>query len=268
MIPEQKSKPLQPPWKLQDVNPAAKLGAMFGVTIILLCVIPPAAVGLISSLVMPLADKEALSGLLAKPSTLLFTIIFGLLVPLLVLGLCVFGLRKLWRYASAPKDFKIMAVAANTAGQPFEVRFAHLMSFTSRSFNGKGFCRFDEEKITLDGTSWPSPAFQLGVIVVVTVLPLVIFGFGLGLIPALILAYFLGKKQMSQEVHYKDILDLSVKGRTVTITFSGESPNKVKFTTASADGERLYRELYSRYPKAVTEWSSWLRPALDPSLSV
>lgn len=238
------------PWNKKGVTPAVKIVAVLGI-LTLLCVAFYAVIPLITTLIMAISEP----GLMAEPKTL----VFSLLIPLGVLGLCVFGLRKIRGYAYAPGDFKPKAspTASNLPGQPFEVRFAKML--ISRSFSGTGTVKFDEEHMVLDGTLPPNIGLQLGIIVVVTVVPLVLFGFGLGIIPALILASLIGKEKTSRRVLYRDILDLSVKERIVSASCSGEGPNKFKFRVASFDGERLYRELYHHYPEAVAEWHDKLR---------
>ena len=239
---------LTPPWKQQDVKPFIKLAAMFGVTVFL-CIGIQTVVIFVTGLIS-LGTPE----LWTKPGSILSALFFILLIPLAVLGLCGFALKKIWRYAAAPRDFKVSSIAPENLGQSFEVKFSHLLSFTSRSLNEKGFCRFEPEQMVLEGTLWPTLAYQLGIVVIVTAVPLVLFGIGLGLIPALILAVWLGKKQVVLQIPYAKLQTLSIKGRTISISMPEKEPNKAKFTAAMADGERLYRELFTHSPQAVTEW--------------
>jgi hypothetical protein len=254
MTSEQANDEYSYPWNKKGVIPVVKIIAVLGI-LTLLCVAFYAVVSLITGLIGAISEP----GFMAEPETLFRTLFFSLLLPLGVFGLCVFGLRKIRGYAYAPGDFKpkTAPVAPNLLGRQFEVRFAKTL--ISRSFFGTGTVKFDEEQMVLDGTLQPSIGLQLGIIVVVTVVPLVLFGFGLGIIPALILAALIGKKETSRRVSYRDILDLSIKGRVVSISCSGEVPNKFKFRVASSDGERLYRELYHHHPKAVAEWHDKLQ---------
>jgi hypothetical protein len=200
-----------------------------------------------------------LSLALAAPQQALVSV----LLPAALLGGCLFGLVKLWPYLAAPTRFhpKSNGIAPTAPGQAFEVKFAR--PGFSQSFNGDGSILFEAEHLSADGTLEPSIALQLGVIFVVTIIPLVLFGWGLGLIPALLLAYWIGRKKLSHRVPYTDIHDLSVKGRTVTLACSGEAPNRLKFRVAEPDGERLYRELVRHYPTAVSEWTSQLETFLQ-----
>jgi hypothetical protein len=171
-----------------------------------------------------------------------------------VLAVSVFGLIKLYSYVSAPNRFtpSYGQIAPTLAGQPFEVRFQRPR--WSRSFRGKGTLRFEPEQLVLDGTLEPSALFQLGIVVVVTLAPLLVFGVGLGLLPALLLAFLLGKKKRSRTAPYASISDLMVRGCRTSFTSPGDAPNKVALYVSQVDGERLYRELAQRFPAALGGW--------------
>jgi hypothetical protein len=157
-------------------------------------------------------------------------------------------------HVSAPNRFtpSYGQVAPTLAGQPFEVRFQRPR--WSRSFRGKGMLRFEADQLVLDGTLEPSALFQIGIVVVVTLVPLLAFGVGLGLLPALLLAFLLGKKKQSRTVLYSSVSDLVVRGCRATFTTPGDAPNKVALYVAQQDGERLYRELAQRFPAALGGW--------------
>ena len=53
-------------------------------------------------------------------------------------------------------------------------------------------------------------------------------------------------------VQNQDMLDISVRGRTIEIIQCGEKPD-IELRFAAADGERLYRELGLHYPSAVSK---------------
>jgi hypothetical protein len=180
-------------------------------------------------------------------------------LPLLIaLGVCaasIFGVVKLYPLVSAPNRFtpSYGQVPAMFTGQPFEVRF--IRPRFSRSFRGKGTLRFEPGQLVIDGTLEPSALFQFGVLAVVTLVPLLVFGFGLGFIPALLLAFWIGKKKLSRAVPYAEIRDLAVKGCRVSFSCAGDKPNKVALYVSQMDGERLYRELSPRFPTAMGGWS-------------
>jgi hypothetical protein len=171
-----------------------------------------------------------------------------------VLAVSLFGVIKLYPYVSAPNRFtpSYGQVAPTLAGQLFEVRFQRPR--WSRSFRGKGTLRFEADQLVIDGTLEPSGWFQIGIVVVVTLVPLLAFGVGLGILPALLLAFLLGKKKRSRTVPYASINDLVVRGCRATFTNPGDTPNKVALYVAQQDGERLYRELAQRFPAALGSW--------------
>ena len=243
------------PWHEKGVTPLVKMLAILGI-LVLFCAAFSAISTLMTTLLAVMTEPQGLS-----PGPLLNALLF-LLIPLVVLGLVIFGLKKIWPYAFAPGDFKLKGspVAADALSQGFEVRFSE--RFPARTFRGKGGVRFEAEQLVLDGALPPSLGLQLGIIAVVTLVPLLLFGVGLGIIPAFILAGLIGKKETSRHVLYGDTRELSVKGRVVSFSCPGEAPNKFKFRVASADSERLYRELYQHCPQAVAEWGDQLRRTL------
>jgi hypothetical protein len=180
---------------------------------------------------------------------------FPFILLLVIVAVSAFGIVKLYPYVSSPSRFKPSygQVMPEVLGQPFENRYRQ--RGLSRSFRGKGSVRFEADQLVLDGTLAPSALFQLGVVVVVTLLPLLLFGVGLGLIPALLIAFLLGKKKLTRAVPYGDVRDLTVKGCQASFSCAGAAPNKVAFYVAEQDGERLYRELAQRFPEALGGWT-------------
>jgi hypothetical protein len=179
---------------------------------------------------------------------------FPFLLLIVIVAVSAFGIVKLYPYVSSPSRFKPTydQVMPDTLGQPFENRYSQ--RGLSRSFRGKGTVRFEAEQLVLDGTLAPSALFQLGVVVVVTLLPLLLLGIGLGLIPALLIAFLLGKKKVVRAVPYGAMRDLTLKGCQVSFSCTGAAPNKVAFYVAEQDGERLYRELAQRFPTVLGGW--------------
>ena len=74
---------------------------------------------------------------------------------------------------------------------------------------------------------------------VVTLVPLLAFGVGLGLLPALLLAFLLGKKKQSRTVLYSSVSDLVVRGCRATFTTPGDAPNKVARPVTSRSGRLM-----------------------------
>ena len=180
---------------------------------------------------------------------------FPLLLALAVFVISLYGAIRLYPLVAAPTRFKPSygQLDPNFMGQPFEVRFQQ--PILARAFRGKGTLRFESNQMVFDGTLAPSALFQLGVVVVFTIVPLLVFRVGLGLLPALLIAYLLGKKKLSRVVPYADVRELTVKGCHVTFSCQGEKPNKIAFATSQMDGERLYREMAQRFPAALGGWT-------------
>jgi hypothetical protein len=164
-----------------------------------------------------------------------------------VLGVSLFGLIKLYPYVSAPTSFQPAygAVPAEAAGHVFEAKYRR--RGWGRSLSGKGAVRFDQA-LHIEGYLTPSPLFQSGIILLVTIIPLVVLGIGLGFIPALIIAYYAGRKQISQAIPYTDMRELMVKGCRVSFRRPGGLPGNIAFYIAASDGERLYHELQEHFP--------------------
>lgn len=168
-----------------------------------------------------------------------------------VFAVSLFGLIKLFPLVSAPTSFKPSygAIAADIAGHPFDVKYQR--GGWGRSMSNKGTVRFDADGLLVEGYLTPSPLFQIGVVLIVTLIPLVVFGIGLGLLPALIIAYYAGRKKIAQPIAYAAVRDLTVKGCKVTLNNPGAQPGKLAFYVAMSDGERLYRELQGRFPASL-----------------
>ena len=235
-----------PPWQERQLGYWPKLLALIGFALL-------TATALISGITwMLIVPAMVING--PGPRDTIGEMLTVGLVLTGVLAVSVFGIIKLYPYVSAPNRFTpgYGQLPPTAAGQPFEVRF--LRPRLSRSFRGKGTLRFEADQLILDGTLMPSALFQIGVLVVVTLVPMLLFGIGLGLLPALLLAFLLGKKQRSRVVPNASIGDLVVRGCRVSFSAPGEAPNKVVLYVSQQDGERLYRELAQRFPAALGGW--------------
>lgn len=170
-------------------------------------------------------------------------------------GFIVFGAAAaaLWPLASAPAHFtpSYSAVPATVTGHPFEVRYQR--AGWGRTMSGKGTVRFDADGLAVAGYVTPSPLLQIIVVIVFTVVPLVLFSVGLGLIPALLFAHYLGRKHLVTTLPYHQLGDPAVQGCRVNVAGPG-TPQKMSFVVADVDGERLYRELLPRFPGALGGW--------------
>jgi hypothetical protein len=171
-------------------------------------------------------------------------------------GLLVFGgaTALLWPLVTAQMSFSpsYAAVPATTIKHPFEARFRR--AIWARSVSGTGTISFESTGLTVSGYLTPSRLLQLVVLIVFTVVPLLVFGVGLGLIPALLLAHYLGRKRIVTTLPYEQLREVTVRGCRVCVKASG-TPEQISFAVASVDGERLYRELLPHVPAALKGWS-------------
>ena len=235
-----------PPWQERQLGYGLKLLVMFGFALLTM-----------TALISGITWLGVVPGMLINGPGPRDTIGEMLTVGLVlsgVLAVSVFGIVKLYPYVSAPNRFtpSYGQLPPTASGQPFEVRFQRPRF--SRTFRGKGTLRFEPDQLVIDGTLEPSGLFQLTIVLLVTLVPLLVFRVGLGLIPALLLAFLLGKKKRSRAVPYASMSDLAVRGCRVTFNAPGEIPNKVALYVAQQDGERLYRELAQRFPATLGGW--------------
>jgi hypothetical protein len=233
-----------PPWKDKEVGYGAKLGLLFVCALLLIIL-------LVSLLVVLGVSGELATGRTAPQNVTSNLIAVGVAAALLVGSLV--GLIVLWPYTRAATRFtpSYGAIAPTSIGHPFEVKFQRYL--WGRSMRGSGTVQFDADSMALAGHLEPNALFQFGVVLLITFLPLFLFGFGLGIIPALIIAYYVGRKNITRTIPYGDLRDLQVKGGRATFQCAG-TPKQISFVVAQVDGERLYRELLTRFPGALGGW--------------
>lgn len=99
----------------------------------------------------------------------------------------------------------------------------------------------------VDGWLAPSALLQISIALMVTLVPLVLCGAALGIIPALVLASYVGRKALSLTLPYSSLLNLQLQNGCLSFRLALPPPGKVRFSVASSDAERLYREI-ERHP--------------------
>jgi hypothetical protein len=228
----------QIPWQTNEASGLKKFGAWIGFTFLLFFLFVSIPLGL--SVILGInPERPFMSGVIAM----------GLSIG------AIYAMVKLLPILRTPGNFKpeVHIYDAHSLGQTFEVRH-------SKVFARDGQVTFTESKIELSGQVNASIWLQLGVVVVVTIIPLIIFKVGLGLIPALFIASRIGKHDELYLFGYDAIAEMQLQGRTVTIRISPpDKPGRFKFTVANHDGERLYREIYAKYLHAVEQWQNYLQ---------
>jgi hypothetical protein len=237
----------KPPWLERQLPYGLKLLVTFGAALLLI-------VALASGITWLALIPSALINGPGPRDTIGSMVTMGLVITGLVV-VSVGGLIALWPLASAPTSFKPSygAVPATAAGLPFEVRYRR--AGWGRMLSAKGTLRFDADSLQVAGMLTPSPVFQIGVLLVLTVLPIILLQVGLGIIPALAIAYYVGRKRVELALPYHDISDVTVKGCLLRLRTPG-TPRQIALYVSATDGERLYRELEARYPAALGGWRS------------
>ena len=228
----------------KNLSYGLKLLIMFGFVLSLICAI--------STLFTVIAVAGSMIRGSIPPSGSFWADLLPLLIAVVVLVVSVAGVILLWPLVRRPTSFRPSygQVAADLAGQPFDVRFRKPL--LARSYSGKGTVRFEPEQFVVDGALAPSAWLQIGVIVLLTLLPLLIFRIGLGIIPALLIAAVIGRKKLSLAVPYAQMRDVTMKGLQLAFRRDGGVPNQVNLYVSQLDGERLYRELAQRFPAALS----------------
>jgi len=235
------------PWQIKEMN----VGVKFLVTLAVIVLVMVALGTGFGALV-------GLGTLFNSTSDTLLTNLLSLVIMLALTGGSGVALFFLWPQMRKPTSFtpKTGITEPSRAAALLSVKFEPPAFATT--LRGDGTVTFTESDLMLSGTQPPNGLVQLGVVLVVTVLPLAIFGCGLGLLPALVLAYYIGRKQVTLAIPYSQVMVQSVKGTTVHLKAAASSPDNVRFRVSSLDGERLYRELYQRLPQAVSPWQAEL----------
>lgn len=235
-----------PPWQAQTLSKGAKFSLLTVCALLLIVLLVSLFIAVMAIITLTSATAAAentRSNLIALGVAALVTL--GSLAGLIVLG----------PKTRATTDFtpSYGAIPSAAIGQPFDVRFNRYL--WHRSMRGNGTVRFDADGLTYAGHLEPSGLFQLGIVLLVTFVPLILFRVGLGIISALIIAYYVGRKNVTQSVLYNDVSDLHVEGSRVTFRRAGV-PKQISLAVAQVDGERLYRELLSWFPAALGGWVS------------
>lgn len=172
-------------------------------------------------------------------------------ITLVLLAACCFGIYKLFPSTRKLTDFKPSygSIATDVEGQPFEVRFQRADG--GRNIMGKGKVQFTPGGLLVEGWLTPSALVQIGIVLLVTIIPMVICGMALGIIPALLIAYYVGRKNLNLTLPYSSLLDPKLHDGSLSFRLATPPPKKVMFYVALSDAERLYREV-ERHPATPT----------------
>jgi hypothetical protein len=232
------------PWQARQPSYIVKLLAVFGFLLLAFFGVGAVIVALMMTYSYTVNGPGPGETWLSAAPWLFGTVIVG--------ALLLFGAVKLYPIVAAPTSFKPSygAVPTDVAGHPFEVRYKR--QFWGRTLAGKGAVRFAPEGLVLEGHLSTHTLVQLAIVFLVTILPLVLFGVGLGFIPAILLAYYIGRKRIAQPVPYGDVCAVALRDCHLAFELPRDAPKRVELDVAIADSERFYRELQTRFPAVVT----------------
>ena len=170
----------------------------------------------------------------------------SLLISSAICAASIFGLVKLIPFFRRPVDFAPrFGVPPMAWGQPFDVRLQR--KGTGAGFSGEGVVQFFPDHMIIDAYRETHAFIQLAIALAVTVVPLLTTGVGLGFIPALLLAKYIGRKKVVQGIAYQSIRSITLDGNSLTINCPDLSPAKSRFYVASVDGPRLHGEVQPRF---------------------
>lgn len=231
------------PWQVRERSYAAKLGLTFLLALLVIVL-------LVSFFIV-----VGVGGILARgdqpddvqANTIAVVIAGGLFLGSLAGAVALFPHTR----ATTRITPSYAPVPPTQVGHPFDTRFRR--SFWGRSMRGKSEVRFDPDGLKVSGYMETHALIQLAIVALLTFLPLLLFGVGLGVLPALLIAYYVGRRRIERTIPYSALSELRVKGCEVTVR-SSEAPTRITFAVAAADGERLYRELLPRFPAALGGW--------------
>lgn len=169
------------------------------------------------------------------------------LVGAIICAVSIFGLIKLVPLFRRPVDFqpRFSNIPPAAYGYPFDVRLQR--KTMGSAFDGEGVVQFFPDHLIVDGHRETNGYIQLAILAAVTIVPILVFGFGLGFIPAAILAKYVGRKKVIQPIHYQAIRSIKINGNIATIDCPNLSPAKSVFYVASQDGSRLHGEIHPRF---------------------
>ena len=169
------------------------------------------------------------------------------LIYVVICAVCTFALIKVRPFFRRPVDFspRFSNVAPGMYGYPFDVRLQR--KTFGPAFEGEGVVQFFPDHLIIDGHRDTHGAIQLAIFLVVTVVPLVTIGGGLGIIPAAVLAKYVGRKKLIQPIFYQQIRGIKLDGNIATVDCPELNPAKSVFYVASVDGARLHAEINPRF---------------------
>lgn len=127
----------------------------------------------------------------------------------------------------------------------YNVKFGSAYAMDQFGFMRKGTVTTGEDTIVFAGKkSWSTMA-KLGVFLAITILPWVLFRFGAGFLPALIVIHYLCTSDGSLSIQKSSITDIQRNGKQ--IKFKGQHPDsgKPKKTVFKADTEENAASLES-----------------------
>ena len=144
-------------------------------------------------------------------------------------------------------------IARLPVSNSYKVYFGSALAVDGFGFVGRGTLTIAEKSIVFDGKKSWSVGAKIGIFLLITLVPLLLFGIGLGILPALLVVYYGCTSAGRMSITRDWIYDIRRKGRT--ISFRGINPDTGKdvraIFLARDDGEAERLEINLPYSSGV-----------------
>jgi hypothetical protein len=108
----------------------------------------------------------------------------------------------------------------------YDVYFGSALAVDGFGFVGRGTITVTDKTLIFDGKKSWSALAKIGIFLLVTLVPLVLFGFGLGFVLALVLIYYFCASKGNSSISRSSVHTIRRKGRT--ISFKAINPDTGK----------------------------------------
>lgn len=119
----------------------------------------------------------------------------------------------------------------------YQIKYGSAFAVDQFGFVGKGKINIGEETVELFGKKHWSVLARLGIFLAITVLPIVLFGFGIGFLLALVVIHYFCASPGSVKFNKHDLKEVKRWGRKITFKTSIEDVSKLKKSLFNATNE-------------------------------
>ncbi len=120
----------------------------------------------------------------------------------------------------------------------YNVTFGSAFSVDQFGFVGKGAVLVEDSTVTFEGRKSWSAMIKLSVFLAMTLLPLFLFGFGLGWLLALVVIHYLCASKGALSIQRASIEEVELKGRQVKFKGLHPETGKIRKTVFKAESEQ------------------------------